>query len=75
MKMRERIQELRLATCGLRLLEEGGDPREHEQWGVTDGTGADERGPAQRATSWPADQVVSNSNGDTRMGLLVGIRG
>ena len=37
MKMRERIQELRLATCGLRLLEQGGDPREHEQWGVTDG--------------------------------------
>ena len=42
---------------------------------MTDGTDADERGPAQRATSWPVDQVTSNSNGDTQMGLLVGIRG
>ena len=60
MKMRERIQELSAGHVRAAAVRGGcGDPRKQEQWGVTDGTDADERRPAQRATSWPVDQVTS----------------
>ena len=76
MKMREHIQELSAGQVQAVAVSGGcGDPRKQEQWGVTDKTDADEREPAQRASSWPVDQVTSNSNGDTQMRLLVDIRG
>ena len=72
MKMRERIQELRAGHVRDAAVRGGcGDPRKQEQWGVTDGRDADERGPAQRATSWPVDQVTFNSNGDTQIELCI----
>ena len=76
MKMREHIQELSAGHAGAADVRGGcGDPRKQEQWGETEQKNADERGPEQRAASWLADQVTSDSEGDTQMGLLVGLRG